>query len=140
MTAKEFLQQVFAAYQAVDSKLEQIARIQSLATRTTTIIRSTPCGGGTMLKSRVENAILSMQGKTEALLDEIDRLFAIISEVSGLIAKVADKNECQILEYRYLCFYSWKQISHVMKMSLRYVFKLHARALENFSAQYSKGH
>ena len=126
MTGKEFLQQVFVAYKEIDSKIEQIARLQSLATRTTTVIKSIPCGKGTTLSSRVENAVLSIQGHTEYLLE-------VRREVSDAIAKVQNHDERIVLEYRYLCFYSWKQISHAMRMSLRTIFRLHDRALKNFS-------
>ena len=133
MTGKEFLQQVFVAYKEIDSKIEQIARLQSLATRTTTVIKSIPCGKGTTLSSRVENAVLSIQGQTEYLAKEINHLLEVRREVSDAIAKVQNHDERIVLEYRYLCFYSWKQISHAMRMSLRTIFRLHDRALKNFS-------
>lgn len=140
MTDKEFLQQVFIAYQEVDSKLEQIARLQSLATRTTTIIHDTPCGNGTSLSSRVEQAIIAIQGQTEFLADEINHLLDVRRDVADAIANVNDPTERRVLEYRYLAFKSWKEISHAMKAGLRHVYKLHERALKNFSAQGTKWH
>ena len=140
MTEKEFLQQVFIAYKEVDSKLEQIARLQSLATRTTTVIRSTPCGNGRALTSRVENAVLSIQGQTEFLADEIKFMLDVRNQVAAEIAKVKNHDERIVLEYRYLAFYSWKEISHAMKIGLRYAYKLHNRALKNFAAEFTKRH
>ena len=140
MTAKEFLQQVFIAYQEADSKLEQMERLQSLATRTTTVIRSVPCGNGMALHSRVERAIADVQEQSEQLADEINRLVNVRREVAEAIAQMTNPNERRILEYRYLAFLSWKEISHSMKIGLRYVYKLHERAIENFSAQFTKGH
>lgn len=140
MKPKEFLQQVFIAYQDADSKLEQIARIQALATRVTTITKAVPIGNGSALSSRVENAIVAMEGQTEKLADEITNLLKVRNEVAAEIAKLQHPAERRILEYRYLCFHSWKEIAAVMKTGLRYVFKLHERALENFSAQFIKGH
>ena len=140
MTAQEFLQQVFNAYKDADSKLEQMARLQSLATRTTTVMHNTPCGSRTALSSRIEQAILAMEGQSEHLADEIQKLLDVRREVADAIALVADPSERRILEYRYLAFLSWKEISHAMKMGLRYTYKLHERALKNFSAQFTKGH
>lgn len=140
MTAKEFLQQVFIAYQEAESKLEQIARIQSLATRTTSVIRAIPLGNGNSLSSRVENAIAAIEGQSEYLADEITRLLKVRDEVAVEIAKLENSSERRILEYRYLCFHSWKEIANIMKTGIRYVFKLHERALENFSEQFTKGH
>lgn len=134
MTAKEFLRQVFSAYQEVDSKLEQIARLQSLAQRTTTIISGTPHGAGTALSSRVEQAVIAIGDKAEYLADEINHLLKVQQEVTDAINQVTDPTDRRILEYRYLAFKSWKEISHAMKIGLRYVFKLHERALKNFAA------
>ena len=134
MTAKEFLQQVFSAYQEVDSKLEQIARLQSLAQRTTTIISGTPHGAGTSLSSRVEQAVIAIGDKAEYLADEINHLLKVQQEVADAINQVPDPTDRRILEYRYLAFESWKEISHAMKIGLRYVFKLHERAFKNFAA------
>lgn len=134
MTDKEFLQQVFIAYQEADSKLEQIARLQSLAQRTTTVIHCTPIGNGAALNSRVEQAVADIEGQSNYLADEINHLLAVRRKVSQAIANVADTSERRVLEYRYLAFLSWKEISHAMKIGLRYVFKLHERALKNFSA------
>ena len=134
MTAKEFLQQVFIAYQNVDSKLEQIAHLQSLATRTTTVIRSTPCGNGSALSSRVEQAILAIDSQSEQLADEINCLLAVRREVSEAISRVDDSTQRRVLEYRYLAFKSWKEISHAMKTGIRTIYRIHDRALKNFAA------
>lgn len=140
MTSKEFLQQVFIAYQDAESKLEQIARIQSLATRTTSVIKAIPIGNGNALSSRVENAIMAIEGQSEYLADEVAHLLKVREEVSAEIAKLENPAERRILEFRYLCFHSWKEIANITKLGLRYVFKLHERALENFSVQFTKGH
>lgn len=133
MTAKEFLQQVFNAYQEVDSKLEQMARLQSLAARTTTVMHGAPCGGNA-LSSRIERAIIAIQEQSEYLADEINHLLDVRREVSEAIAHVADPAERRILEYRYLAFLSWKEISNSMKSGLRTIYRLHDRALKNFAA------
>lgn len=140
MTAKEFLKQVFVAYQEADSKLEQIARLQALATRTTTVIRSTPCGNGTSLTSRVEQAIVAIDGQSDKLAAELKHFMQVRDEVADAIAKVPDDGERRILEYRYLAFLSWKEISHAMKISIRYAYMLHERALKNFSEQFTLFH
>ena len=140
MTAKEFLQQVFIAYQEADSKLEQIARLQSLATRTTTVIHSTPCGNGTSLTSRVEQAIVSIDEQSDKLADELKHFMQVRDTVADAINKITAPNERRLLEFRYLAFKSWKEISHSMKISIRYAYMLHERALKNFSEQFTLFH
>lgn len=133
MTAKEFLQQVFDVYKDIDSKLGQIARLQSLATRTTTVIHNTPIGNSRGLSSRVEQAIVEVSGQSDCLATEIKHLLDVRKEVISAIAKVANPDERRILEYRYLAFFSWKEISCSMKSGLRTVYRLHDRALKSFA-------
>ncbi|MBR1646201.1 MAG: hypothetical protein IJ685_05410 [Selenomonadaceae bacterium] len=138
MTAKEYLQQVYHLNEKIESKLEQIARLQSTATRVTTVITGTP-GGGTRLSSRIENAVVAVQQQSDYLADEIKQLLNLRNEVAAAIAELDNHNERIVLEYRYLCFYSWQQIAHVMRTGIRYIFKVHTRALKNFSERYIKG-
>lgn len=132
MTAKEFLQQAYCAQQEVEMKLEQIARLKSLATRTTTNLKMAP--GGKSEGSIVENAILQLDEQVRKLGEEVTELLKISDEVSKAISQVRDFAERRILKYRYLCFFSWQQISVLMKMSERQIFRLHGKAIENFSA------
>lgn len=131
MTAKEFLQQAYFAQQEIDMKLEQISRLQSLATRTTTVLKSTPCGGSKSV-SHIEAAIIKIQEQSERLSDEIAALLQITEKVSEAISHVKNPVEQKILKYRYLCFFSWKKISLLTKISQRQIYRLHTQALENF--------
>ena len=132
MTAKEFLQQVYLAHRAIDIKLEQIEQLQSLATRTTTTLKAVPNGSNTF-NSRIESSVVMIQEKISGLAKEISNLMAVNEKVAVAIAHVDNSDEKAILEYRYLCFFSWKEIARKLKVSLRQVFSLHNRALKNFS-------
>ena len=132
MTAKEFLQQAYYSQKEAEMKLEQIERLKSLATRTTTSLKATPGGKGE--GSAIENAILKLDEQINKLGEEVTELLKISDEVSKAISQVRDFAERRILKYRYLCFFSWKQISVLMKMSERQIFRLHGKAIENFSA------
>lgn len=132
MTVKEFLQQVYLAHRAIDIKLEQINRLQSLATRVTTTLKAVP-NGANSFDSRIENSVVMIQEKISALTKEISDLMTVNEKVTTAISHVDNSDERAILEYRYLCFFSWKEIARLLKFSLRQVFLLHNRALKNFS-------
>lgn len=134
MTAKEFLQQAYYAQQEVDFKLEEIARLESLATRTTATLKSTPSGSN-VATSKIETAIAKMEEQRNRLAEEVTELLKITEEVADAINKVQNYAEKQILKYRYLRFYDWKQISILMKMSSRQLYRLHSQALENFGSR-----
>lgn len=136
MTPKEFLQQAFVAHKEIEIRLEQITNLQTLATQTTTVIKTVP-GGSNIFKSRVETAVILIQEHAAHLADEVTRLIEITKKISSAIALVPNANERAILEYRYLCFFSWQQISALMKTSVENLFKIHRRAIKNFR-EYSK--
>lgn len=138
MTQKEFLQQAFIAHKEIEVRLEQIATWQALATKTTTVIRNTP-GGSNIFRSRVEEAVVRIQEHMAHLTDEVTHLLEVTKKISAAIALIPNADERAILEYRYLCFFSWQQISALMKIGVRYIFKIHARALQNFSEKFTKG-
>ena len=137
MTAKEFLQQAFVAHREIETRLEQLIRQQALATQATTVMRNAP-GGNNPVGSRVENAVIKMQELTDSLADEITRLIEVTKKVSAAIELVPNANERAILEYRYLCFFSWTQIAAVMKTGNRQIFRFHHSALKFLSANVSK--
>lgn len=131
MTAKGFLQQAFVAHKEIEAHLEQLTKLQAVATRTTTVIRNAP-GGSNSFGSCVENAVIDIQDLMARLAEEVARLIEVTKKVSAAIAQVPNANERAILEYRYLCFFSWSQIAAVTKTSISNVFKLHRSALKKF--------
>ena len=130
MTAKDFLSQAFIAHQEIEARLEEIARLQSVATRTTSTLKATPSVSNAAT-SKIETVISEMQEKENRLANEIAELMKITDKVSEAVSKIKNPVEKRILKYRYVCFFSWKQISLLMKMSNSHLFRLHADALKN---------
>ena len=135
VTTKEFLQQAIITHQVVESRIEQIARLQSLATRTTTVIKGTPSAAGTSAGSIIEARIGEVQKKSALLAEEISRMVDVRNEVAEAIARVKNHDERCLLELRYLCHYSWEQVAKIFACTERAAFYLHERAVKNLSAQ-----
>lgn len=138
MTAKEFLQQAYIVHGEIEMKLERMDKLRSLAARTTRRLSGIPVRGLSDGGSRVENAVVLLEEQADRLADEVLKLLEISKSVATAIAKVKDSNERAVLEYRYLCFFSWAQISTLMKMGLSNVYKIHSAALKNFSCSVVK--
>lgn len=133
MTTKEFLQQAYIAHKEVGIKLEQIETLQALATRTTTVIKDVPTGRP-IPSSRVESAVVLIYEQIDRLEDEVSRLIEVTKKIAATIAAVKNPIERTILEYRYLCFTPWGTIAQRMNLSVNRIFRIHNRALKNFSA------
>ena len=133
MTAKEFLQQAYIAHNEVELKLEQIERLRSLSTRTTAKFSDVHVQAS-CTNSRIENAVALIDEQADRLADEVVSLLEINKTIADAIAKVKNSTERTVLEYRYLCFFSWPQIATIMKTGLSNIYRIHSAALKNFSS------
>ena len=124
----------FSIQQDIDSKLEQIARLKELATKTTSVISGMPHGSrdGT---SAMENAIVKLIEHKELLEQEISVLIIKRMEIADAIAALESRNERTVLELRYLCGKKWWEIAKAMNLSRDRVFCLHRLALKNAEAK-----
>ena len=132
VTTKEFLQQAIITHQVVESRLEQIAQLQSLAKRTTTTITGVP-SAGTSASSVIEERIGEVQEQSALLAEELSRMVDARNEVAEAIARVENVDERTLLELRYLCRFSFREITKRMFLSIRKVFQLHNQALRSVS-------
>ena len=124
MTAKEYLSQAYRLDQRINSKLEQVASLNELATKCTHTVTGMPRnpGHGTSTIAEVVTKIVDLQADINR---DIDSLVDLKREIVGVI-KAVDNTECQtLLELRYLCFKSWEQIAVDMGYNVRHVYRLH---------------
>lgn len=129
MTAKEYLGQAYRIDQWINSKLEQVGSLQALAAKATSTISNTPPSGSRNVHS-MEGIIVKIIDLENEINADIDTLVDLKREIMGVI-KVIDNPEYQtLLELRYLCFYSWEKVAVEMDYDLRYMHKLHRKALE----------
>ena len=129
MTAKEYLGQAYRIDQRINSKLEQVGSLRALASKATSTISNTPPSGSRNVHS-MEGIIVKIIDLENEINADIDTLVDLKREIMGVI-KVIDNPEYQtLLELRYLCFYSWEKVAVEMDYDLRYMHKLHRKALE----------
>lgn len=129
MTAKEYLGQAYRIDQRINSKLEQVGSLRALAAKATSTFSNTPPSGSRNVHS-MEGIIVKIIDLENEINADIDTLVDLKREIMGVI-KVIDNPEYQtLLELRYLCFYSWEKVAVEMDYDLRYIYKLHRKALE----------
>ena len=129
MTAKEFLNQAHRLDQRINSKLDQVASLNDLATKATAVISDMP-GSATRNITRMEDTIAKIIDLEHEIDKDIDRLVDLKAEIMNTI-KAVDHLEYQtLLEKRYLCFQTWEQIAVDMGYDLRWVYRLHNKALD----------
>ncbi len=129
MTAKEYLGQAYRLDQRINSKLEQLASLNELATKCTSTLTGMPRNPnrGTSTMADAVAKIVDLQAEINR---DIDRLVDLKREMVRLI-KAVDYTEYQtLLELRYLCFKTWEQIAVDLNYSIHHLYKLHNAALD----------
>lgn len=128
MTIKEYLSQAYRLDQRINSKIEQLKRWQDLATKaTSTLSKTSSCSYENSHKME-DNMVKIIDLKNE-INNDIDRLIDLKKDIMALINAVKNPEYQTLLELRYLCYKKWSQIAAEMGYDLRYIHKLHLRAL-----------
>lgn len=129
MTVKEYLGQAYRLDQRIDSKIEQVSALHSLATKATSTLSDVP-PSGTRNVHRMEDIIVKIISMENDINSDIDALVDLKEDIRQLLKKVANLEYQTILELRYLNYKSWEQIAVDMGYSIHHLYKLHNRALD----------
>lgn len=132
MTAKDYFGQAYRLDQRINSKLEQVASLNELATKATYTMSGMPRNPnrGTSIMADTVAKIIDLQAEIDR---DIDSLVDLKREIVGVI-KAAENTEWQtLLELRYLCFKSWEQIAVDMGYSIQHIYRIRDKALAEIS-------
>ena len=138
MTAKEYLGQARFLDMRINSKIQQVASFNELATRCTATISDMPKSpnrGG----SRMADAVIKIIDLQEEINRDINKLVELKREIMGVIKAVPNVEYQTVLEKRYLCFITWEQIAVDMNYSMQYTFRIHEKALKEIEAYLQSG-
>jgi len=129
MNTKTYLSQTRYLDMRIRSKLQQVDSLNELATNCTSVLTGMPRNpsGST---SRMADAICKIIDLQNEINRDIDTLVDLKKKIMRVIKSVVNPEHQTLLEKRYLCFLSWKKIAVDMGYDLRYVHKLHIRALD----------
>lgn len=132
MTTKEYLSKAYRIDQRINSKLEQIKNLRELATKATSTLNTTGASSNKNVHS-MEDIIVKMLDLENEINNDIDTLVDLKAEIISKIKQVEDPEFRMLLELRYLCFKKWEQIAVEMGYDLRWIHRLHNKALEKIS-------
>ena len=126
MTAKEYLSQAWKIECEIRVRQSEIEAI-----RASLHGRSQKSGGigSQPADNSIEKAICKVIDRERELDQEIGRLVAMKSEIACLIDRVPDARLRELLVRRYLSFEKWDHIAAQMHTDIRWIFRLHDRAL-----------
>lgn len=129
MTAKEYLGQARYLDNRINSKIQQVASLNDLATKCTATITGMPHSPNHSTSS-MEDAITKIIDLQGEICKDMNLLVETKAEIVALIKQVGNPDYQTLLEERYLCFLPWEQIAVDMDYEIRWVYQMHGRALE----------
>lgn len=138
MTAKEYLGQARFLDMRINSKIQQVASLNELATKCTTTISDMPKNPNRG-DSRMADSVIKIIDLQDEINSDINKLVGLKREIMGVIKAVPNMEYQTLLEKRYLCFITWEQIAVDMNYSMQYTFRIHERALKEIDQLLQSG-
>jgi DNA-directed RNA polymerase specialized sigma subunit len=133
MTAREYLNRAYEMHSSINSMIEQVEIMETVACKITTSFSDVKVQGG-MGGSPLEIAVMKVLDVKKQLGEMIDSFRLLQTEIKETINAVEGYELRQLLELRYLCFNDWDDIAKKMRFSVSYVLKLHRLALRKLDS------
>lgn len=131
MTTKEYLQQAFCIDRKIKLNLQKMKKMkQSLYGKAISYNGGDGVQNG-VHANNTERAIMRVLEYEEQINADIDKLVKLRLQIESVIDQVPDERQKELLSRRYLLFEKWEQVSVNMHLNLRWVYRLHGRALQS---------
>ena len=130
MKAKEYLQQVKIFNDAINSELEDLAKIRELSFKATSALKEVCVIESKIGKSPMENSIVRIDEEEERINKLIDKYIDLKNEVKANINKIENENYRMVLDLKYIKFYKWDEIAKKMNLYERSVLNYHRFAIK----------
>ena len=126
MTAKEFLRRARSVDRRVDEAQERVERLRArLESGRMSSVTGMPRGGGSNWTETADRLIELEQVVNQRTRELVRWKLAAIDAIRG----VEEPREAEVLELYYIDALTWEQVAQRMALDLRWVYRLHGRAL-----------
>ncbi len=127
--ASLFMSRAFRLEAQVQSKLQQIERLRSMASKVTSNTANEPVSH-TRDVTEMQDAVIRIMEEEEILKTRIKILMDVKEQIRDVIEHVDDVTLQLILEKRYLLYESIKEIAADLGYTYRWTEKKHKKALQ----------
>lgn len=131
MTTKEYLKQVYRLDRRIELDRQKIEKLRA-------VLDYKPPSGGSGSGSSADRIpdtlakIIEYEEQAERLTKRYIELYI---EIEKAIAAVGDPVLREVLERRYLLYQKWEEIADAMHRDLRWVYRLHGKALQQLTIE-----
>lgn len=124
---KQKLKGAWVAQRALESELDVLQELRSIAQKVTPAYSQAPGGSGS--GKALENAVTKIIEQEKIVADCCEELCSKLNEVRALIALLPLGPMHLVMQRRYLNYRKWEQVAAELGYSWRGVHKLHSKAL-----------
>ena len=136
--AKEYLEKIKWYDVLIDSKLEELAALNSIVKRITPVMNTTG-GGASGNQDKLGDTIAKIVDLQEEINRDVDMFVDMKREASRLLKKLENPLHYQILHKRYVLYKTFEQIAADTHYSYRNITHAHGRALQAFDKALEEG-
>ena len=129
MTTKEYFDQALTLNKRINSKLDHLGSLREMATKASTTLSDMPRSSSRNVH-QMEDIISKIVDLENEINGDIDRFVDMKREYMLVIGDVINPVHQLVMEQRYLCCRTWEQISVELGYDLRWLHRLHGRALQ----------
>ncbi len=125
---KKKLRSAFVIQKQIEAEYIELQNLRDNANRITPAYSMAPSSSGGN-GQKLENAMAKILDAEKTIRSELEILMVERDEIRKLIAFVDDPILTLILHKRYLCYQKWEVIAVDLDYDLRWIHRLHSRAL-----------
>lgn len=130
MTAKEFLRRARGMDRRVDEATERVMRLRArLEAGRMSQLTGMPRGGGGDW-TETANLLVDLEKDMNARIREMVKEKRLAMEAIEAVEEIRLR---EVLELYYLNGYTWEKVAETMGLELRWVYRLHGKALRKIS-------
>ncbi len=130
MTAKEYLQQAFYIDRKINLNLQKVEEMKRALYGKAVSYTNNGIKNATKANN-TECVVMRVLEYEEQINSEIDKLVDLRIQIEAVISKLTNEQQKEVLTRRYLLYQKWEQIAVGMHLDLRWVYRLHGRALQS---------
>lgn len=131
MTAKDYLRQIYRLDRRIELDRRKIEKLRAV------LDYKPPSGGSGSGSSadRIPDTLAKIIEYEEQAKRLTKRYIELYNEIEKAIAAVSDPVLREVLERRYLLYQKWEEIADAMHRDLRWVYRLHGKALQQLTIE-----
>lgn len=116
----------------IDSKLEELSKLDSMVHRVTPVMNTTGGGSASGNPDRYGDAIAKIVDLQKEINRDNDEFIELRKEASELLKRISNPEQYKVLHKKYVMYESFETIAVEMKYSYRHICNIHGRALQAF--------